>query len=443
MTQRKFPCKYLSEKLSARRCYQCKEYICITCQKKHIHHIFCSYFCLTKYIVFEKLLSEKRYRDYAVLILIMTFIQVMISLIMYPGSEDSDPSRFNNSPLDSLQIEARSLQFSADTSFTNTRQSIKITGKAPVNTLLGLWNNGLYQATAVAGKDGYEFPLRSLSLGDNVFVIWGLSENGTSMLIDSISIDYSSKRISALAVPFSRAQTDQKVISLTFDGGSLANGADSIVTILSEKNIQTTFFLTGAFIENYPRIVRMMLEEQHELANHSYSHPHLTSFEADNGHHTLTHVDRQFIQAQLQKTDSVFYGEYSHHLKPYWRAPFGEYNREILLWAAEAGYKHVGWSRGGDTRDWISDTESPLYRSTGEIYNNLVELESRGQLRGSIILMHLHSDRSNDMPYKILPKIIDYLRGKGYRFVTISNLIHYTIHHLFLRFLHHPIIFIT
>ena len=169
-----------------------------------------------------------------------------------------------------------------------------------------------------------------------------------------------------------------------------------------------------------------MLEQQHELASHTYSHPHLTSFETNNRHHTLEDVDREFVLSQLQKTDSVFYSEFSRHLKPYWRAPYGEYNQEILIWAAEAGYKHVGWSRGGDTRDWISDRDSPLYRSAGEIFNYLVDMESRDQLKGAILLMHLHSDRTDDMPYKILPKIIDFLRSKGYRFVTISKLIYAT-----------------
>ena len=426
MIKKKFPCKHHPEALSTRRCFQCKEYICSTCQINNFHHLFCSYRCIAEYILFEKLLGEKRYREYAILVLIMTLIQVIVFLLMYSGGVETDLSGPDTSPLDSLVMQAKGLEYSADTLFSGAGQSLKITGKAPSNTLLGLWNNGFFKAATVAQKNGYEFPLQTLSLGTNSFVIWGLSENGTTTLIDSVSVEYTSRRISAIALPFSRSLTNQKILCLTFDGGSLSNGADSIITILSERKIKTTFFLTGAFIQNYPMIVRMMLEQQHELASHTYSHPHLTSFETNNRHHTLEDVDREFVLSQLQKTDSVFYSEFSRHLKPYWRAPYGEYNQEILIWAAEAGYKHVGWSRGGDTRDWISDRDSPLYRSAGEIFNYLVDMESRDQLKGAILLMHLHSDRTDDMPYKILPKIIDFLRSKGYRFVTISKLIYAT-----------------
>ena len=122
-------------------------------------------------------------------------------------------------------------------------------------------------------------------------------------------------------------------------------------------------------------------------------------------------------------TDSLLYYNFGVHLKPYWRAPFGEYNETILRWAAELGYKYVGWSSQCDTRDWVSDEDSELYRTKEEIYDQLIELESEGKLRGSVILMHLHTDRIQDKPYKILPKLIDKLRERNYHIVTISTLL--------------------
>jgi len=426
MAKQKHPCKHHPETLSAKRCFQCKDYICSACQKRTLHHLFCSYRCIVQYIIYEKLFKERRYREYAILLLIMIFIQIILLWLIYPHAEKSNSINSHKTSADSLLIQARSLQYSADTIFSSTRQSLKISGEAPANTLMGLWNNGSYLAAAVSGNNGYEFPLQSLTLGKNAFVIWGLSENGKTTLVDSISIEYSSPRISAIAVPLSRSLTDHKILALTFDGGSAANGADSIVTILSDRNIKTTFFLTGKFIIEFPDIVQKMIDNNHELANHTRSHPHLTSFADDNQHHTLDKVNRDFVLAQLNQTDSLLYSGFASHLKPYWRAPFGEYNQEILLWAAEAGYKHVGWSRGGDTRDWINDQDSPYYRSAEDIYDYLIDMESRGQLQGAILLMHLHSDRIDDMPYKILPKLINFLKNKGYRLVTISDLIHAT-----------------
>jgi peptidoglycan/xylan/chitin deacetylase (PgdA/CDA1 family) len=97
------------------------------------------------------------------------------------------------------------------------------------------------------------------------------------------------------------------------------------------------------------------------------------------------------------------------------------------MWAAESGYKHIGWSAYCDTRDWVSDKDSELYRTGEEIYQNLVDLESKGRLRGAVILMHVHTDRTSDKPFKILPKLINTLRDRGYKIVPISTLLTTTI----------------
>jgi peptidoglycan/xylan/chitin deacetylase (PgdA/CDA1 family) len=122
-------------------------------------------------------------------------------------------------------------------------------------------------------------------------------------------------------------------------------------------------------------------------------------------------------------TDSLLYHGFGLHFKPYWRAPFGEYNDQILNWAAELGYKHIGWSTSCDTRDWVSDMDSDLYRTGEEIYQHLLDLESKGRLKGAIILMHVHTDRVKDKPFKILPKLINTLREKGYKIVPVSTLL--------------------
>lgn len=302
MTKQKFPCKHHPETLSTRRCFQCKEYICGVCQKQTLHHLFCSYRCIATYILFEKLLGERRYREYAVLLLIMIFIQIILFWLLIPDANNQTPIISNKSSVDSTLIQTRNLRYSADTLFNGSRQSLQINGEAPVNTLMGLWNNGSYLAATVSGKNGYKFPLQTLNLGKNTFMVWGLSENGATTLVDSITIEYSSQRISAIAVPLNRAMTNQKILSLTFDGGSAANGADSIIKILSEKEVKTTFFLTGKFIENFPGIVQKMLENHHELANHTYSHPHLTSFAINERHQTLEDVDRKYLRRQTPKS---------------------------------------------------------------------------------------------------------------------------------------------
>jgi peptidoglycan/xylan/chitin deacetylase (PgdA/CDA1 family) len=192
---------------------------------------------------------------------------------------------------------------------------------------------------------------------------------------------------------------------------------------LEDKELITTFFLTGSFIKRYPSIINNLINNQHELANHTYTHPHLTTWSVNAQHQNLESVNREFIYKQLDQTDSLLYKNFHLHFKPYWRAPFGEINKKILMWAAELGYRHIGWSDGCDTWDWVNDTESSLYRKPDEIYTHLMDLEREGKLNGSIILMHLGTDRKNDFPYQMLGKLIDTLREKHYKFLTISQLL--------------------
>jgi peptidoglycan/xylan/chitin deacetylase (PgdA/CDA1 family) len=113
-----------------------------------------------------------------------------------------------------------------------------------------------------------------------------------------------------------------------------------------------------------------------------------------------------------------------------WRAPYGEINRQILLWAAEAGYRHVGWTVGKgweesmDTLDWVADKKSKVYHSADEIAQKIVGYTQKGKngASGAVILMHLGTERSDDFPHKKLPDIIGGLKQKGYSAVTVTEM---------------------
>ena len=106
----------------------------------------------------------------------------------------------------------------------------------------------------------------------------------------------------------------------------------------------------------------------------------------------------------------------------HYRAP-GETTEEFLRWAAEAGFKHIGWSPKCDALDWVKDSTSSLYRSSNQILQHFLKLEEEHGLNGRIILMHIATERQNDFAYLMLPALIDSLRHRGYRFVTVSKLL--------------------
>jgi peptidoglycan/xylan/chitin deacetylase (PgdA/CDA1 family) len=349
---------------------------------------------------------------------------IILQVVFYNFFNSGSPNvSHRQNRLDGKDLLPSGYNLQIDTLFAGLSQSVQIKGKGQNNNLIGLWHNGKYSSSAIINNGDYAFPPQSLFLGENNFLIWSMSEDGKTTLIDSFSIDYYSQRLDLLATPFSKSNTNEKIVSLTFDAGSAANGADSIIQILKEYKLKLTFFLTGMFIKKFPEIVQHLISNGHELANHTYSHPHLTSFSVNQTHTNLLHINRNFISEQLNKTDSLFYDKFGNHLKPFWRAPFGEYNDQILMWAAELGYKHIGWSPNCDTRDWVSDKDSDLYWTGEQIYQHLIELESRGRLKGAIILMHISTDRIVDKPFEILPKLIRTLQEQGYKIVPVSILL--------------------
>jgi len=218
---------------------------------------------------------------------------------------------------------------------------------------------------------------------------------------------------------------------LTFDGGSEANVVGEILDSLRAANVRATMFLTGQFIRLHPDWIRRMVADGHEVANHTDTHPHLTTYAANRRQHTLPIVTREFLNGQLRQAAASFRTITGKAMAPFWRAPYGEHNREIRAWAAEAGYSHVSWTQGVgtaedlDTRDWVADRSSHIYRSRAEIATRILEF-GRGRpegLSGGIVLMHLNSNRQTDRPHDGLPDLLKALQRQGYRLVTISRLL--------------------
>ncbi|HYB72037.1 MAG TPA: polysaccharide deacetylase family protein, partial [Candidatus Sulfotelmatobacter sp.] len=178
---------------------------------------------------------------------------------------------------------------------------------------------------------------------------------------------------SPFAADISRGAMEAQDVALTFDGGDESNATGAILDALRSRGVHATMFLTGRYIRRHPDLVRRMLAEGHEVGNHTNTHPHLTSYARDGRHATLPDVTREFLQAQLRAAEESFREVAGRPLAAFWRAPYGEHNGEIRAWAAEAGYRHVGWTRDAagredlDSRDWVADPTSRIYRSSREI----------------------------------------------------------------------------
>ncbi len=227
----------------------------------------------------------------------------------------------------------------------------------------------------------------------------------------------------------SRGFPETGVVAITFDGGSYSNAAGRILDVLASRNLRATFFLTGEFIKRYPQVTRRIAEAGHEVGNHMYSHLHLTTYEKNYRQDTLPGVTRELVQEELLRNERLFEQITGKKMVKLWRAPFGEQNETIRLWALQAGYRHVSWTYDPKTRksldglDWVSDRGSALYLSSEAIVEKILSFDTETDmgLAGGIVLLHLGSERYHDPFYPKLGELIDRLQERGYRIGSVSQ----------------------
>jgi peptidoglycan-N-acetylglucosamine deacetylase len=424
MALKRVPCKNHADRLTVRKCYFCKDAICSYCQKTLEHHLFCGFTCYLRWkwnqirntipvapevvILFALLLFSN--------LLLIGYFNQRINSLRHELIANAQESQITIADEASVPVKMDSVRFPLE-------NMLQLKIQLREGNVAVLKRDGRFIDSQIQNEQQLVFGNQYLNQGENSFALYMLENNGRSYLIDSFSVRFHSTRLAYLSRSIEQIKERGKYVTLTFDGGSMNKGTRQILDILRGRDVCCTMFLTGDFIERYPDLVRQMIDDGHEIANHSYSHPHLTMLEQDGSNHTLPGVDRNFLHQELLKTDSIFLRISGRPLVPFWRAPFGEINRDILQWAAEVGYKHIGWSRYGDTRDWVTDSTSTLYRTSQQILEHLLSVEKKEGLNGKIILMHLSSDREKDFPYTILGRLIEDLRSRGYSFKTISQLL--------------------
>lgn len=186
-------------------------------------------------------------------------------------------------------------------------------------------------------------------------------------------------------------QEGEMVLALTFDDGiSPANDAE-IMRTLAAYDAQATFFLIGKNASRHLDTVRAMVDAGHEVGNHTWSHPMLTSLSADQQ------------QTELRQTCDVLT---EIGVAPKWfRPPFGDFDSLTHQVATTEGLETILWSV--DSRDWKSGS------SPDKVSQRIIS----GISPGAVILMH--STKSNSVA--ALPVILEHAKRNGYRFVTMSQ----------------------
>ncbi|MBN2102654.1 polysaccharide deacetylase family protein [bacterium] len=308
---------------------------------------------------------------------------------------------------------------------------IDISGEAEENWIVSLSRDDKVISVKLPENGKFEFTNVRLYRGQNELVVRALNQEGRVVVLQTLNLQYGLPTLRYLLSEIKRGPVGRKRVAFTFDGGAEDNAADEILDYLKEENVRSTFFLTGRFIQQYPQTVRRIVSEGHEVGNHTMNHPHLTTYEKNRRHYTRENITRDLLHNELNKTAQRFECVTKKKMSYLWRAPYGERNNDILKWAAEAGYKHIGWTVGRgweenmDTMDWVADKNSKAYHSAEEIADKILSYaDNTGDgADGVIILMHLGTNRKDDYPHKKLPEILKGLKQRGYEPVTVSELL--------------------
>ncbi len=387
------------------RCSVCKSWVCGECSVKVSHQVYCSR-CLAKRD------SQARAAE------------------VTPVSEQPTQPPVRNPPLSYYRLMVLSAVTLALCGIVfgvlNVRQARDLSAQ---NTSLKEKRIGLLGQIRERNREILELRARLDSLSGRAA--------GAPVVRKSVFVFRSDLNVppetEGIPISFDNGTTQKRLLCLTFDGGDQANAAAEILDTLKSRNVKATMFLTGRFVKRYPAVVSRIISEGHEIGSHTFSHPHLTSFVQDHTQTVLPTVTEAYLRHELVETDSLFQSLFGARLAPLWRAPYGEYNRTICLWAQHAGFLHVGWRQGRtwklglDSNDWTPDEETPGYHTPQEVFDKIVGLaQSPGTgINGGIILMHLNTARQQKdrQVHSILGKLIDSLESGGYRFVTVGEML--------------------
>ncbi|MGQ4647892.1 polysaccharide deacetylase family protein [Lyngbya aestuarii] len=186
----------------------------------------------------------------------------------------------------------------------------------------------------------------------------------------------------------------EKVVALTFDDGPWPNTTSQVLDILKKNDIKATFFLVGKHLKRYPEAARRIAAEGHIIGNHTWSH--------------MTHdLDELTAAREIENAGKLIY-EVTGVKTSLFRPPGGHLGGGIVPYAKKQKYATMMWS--ADSKDYL--VSAPIL-----IDNVLSRVES-----GGIVLLH-DGGGNRRATVEALPQIISALQQRGYKFVTVPELL--------------------
>lgn len=194
------------------------------------------------------------------------------------------------------------------------------------------------------------------------------------------------------------ADTEEKVIYLTFDCGYENGNMPAILEALKKHEVSAAFFVVGNFLTDQPELVKRMVAEGHTICNHTFTHPDMSKIST-----------KAAFSKELQQVEEAYEKIVGEPMTKFYRPPQGIYSTSNLQMAKDMGYHTFFWSLA--YVDWYQD-QQPTHE---EAFQKLL-----GRIHpGAIVLLHSTS-RTNA---EILDELLTDWEEMGYHFDTLENLI--------------------
>ncbi|WP_071675000.1 polysaccharide deacetylase family protein [Nioella nitratireducens] len=191
-----------------------------------------------------------------------------------------------------------------------------------------------------------------------------------------------------------RVPTDQPLLAMTFDDGPHETLTPQLLDLLRARGLRATFYLIGRRVARYPALARRIAEEGHEIGNHTWNHPRLTS------------LGNTSLLAELDRTTQII-AEATGRPPVTMRPPYGLLSpRQRGLIYETRRFPTVLWSV--DPEDWRRPGSAAVARRIVSHANSGAVILSHDIIGGTV---------------RAMPATLDGLTAQGYRFVTVSELI--------------------
>ena len=194
-------------------------------------------------------------------------------------------------------------------------------------------------------------------------------------------------------LPVYSVQRSDKVVAISFDAAWGNEDTQTLIDILEQFGVKTTFFVVGDWVDKYPESVKALADAGHEVMSHSSHHDHFSQLSTEQITADLKNCNEK-IDNITGATPTLF------------RCPYGEYDDHVITAVRALGMEPIQWSV--DSLDW-----------KGLSAQEISERVLRQVKPGSIVLFHNAAEHTPEA----LPGILDSLQKDGYTIVPISQIL--------------------